>query len=73
MFHPAVEGAHTELWTAVAPEVTVDRSGAYVWPWGRLGGIRKDVEAAAKSEGEGGTGLAGRFVAWCDEETKPFA
>lgn len=71
--YPPVNGAHTELWAVMAPEITVEMSGAYVWPWGRLGELRKDIEAATKTEAEGGTGLAERFIAWCEKETRDFA
>ncbi|CAK3813067.1 Hypothetical predicted protein [Lecanosticta acicola] len=73
LLYPAVYGGYTELWASVAPEITPEKSGSYVWPWGRLGGVRPDVEAAAKSEAEGGMGMAKKLVAWCEKEVAAFA
>ena len=72
ILHPAIKGAHTELWGAISPEISPERSGAYVLPWGRIGGFRSGLEAALKSPAEGGTGVAAKFVAWCKEQTTPF-
>jgi retinol dehydrogenase-12 len=43
-----------------------------VIPWGRLTPIRKDLEAAGKSEAEGGTGIATKFWEWSEEQVKPY-
>jgi len=72
LLYPPVFGGYTELWAAVSPEITPDKSGAYVWPWGRLGGVRSDIEAATKTEAEGGTGMSKKFVAWCEKEVAAF-
>nr|POE63304.1 putative oxidoreductase [Quercus suber] len=73
LLYPAINGGYTELWAAVSPDLTPDKSGAYIWPWGRVGSLRPDIEAAAKSIAEGGIGLGERFVAWCEKETAAFA
>lgn len=72
LLYPAVFGAYTELFCAVSPEITPEKSGSYVWPWGRIGGLRPDVEASVKPEAEGGTGLSKKFLGWVEAETKPF-
>ncbi|KAI0380167.1 NAD(P)-binding protein [Hypomontagnella monticulosa] len=71
--YPAIYGAYTELWTALTPELTPDKSGAYVYPWGRFGDLPAGIEAGMKTESEGGTGLAAKFIEWCEKQTKPFA
>ena len=43
-----------------------------VVPWGRHMPLRKDLEAAAKSEAEGGTGTAAKFWDWTEEQVKPY-
>ena len=73
MLYPAVFGAYTELWAAISPDLTPEQSGAYVWPWGRTGGFREDIEKALKSESEGGTGQAAKFVSWCDKVSAQYA
>jgi retinol dehydrogenase-12 len=34
--------------------------------------IRADLEKGSKSEAEGGTGIAGKFWAWSEEQVKPY-
>ncbi|KAI1474574.1 NAD(P)-binding protein [Daldinia eschscholtzii] len=71
--YPAIYGAYTELWTALTPELTPDKSGAYVYPWGRFGSLPAGVETSIKGESEGGTGAATKFVEWCRKQTEAFA
>ncbi|KAI0109793.1 NAD(P)-binding protein [Daldinia grandis] len=73
MMYPAILGAYTELWTALTPELTPDKSGAYVYPWGRFGSLPAGVETSIKEESEGGTGVAAKFVEWCRKQTEAFA
>ena len=56
----------------MSPDISPERSGAYVLPWGRIGGVRPGIEAALKLASEGGTGVAAKFVEWCKEQTAPF-
>lgn len=66
-------GAYTELWAALAPEVTLESSGKYIWPWGRWGSLRRDIEAVGlKSQAKGGLGLATRFLEWAEKEVAPY-
>ncbi|CAI6334375.1 unnamed protein product [Periconia digitata] len=71
-FFPARYGAYTELFAALSPEITPAKSGAYIYPWGRFGDLPADVEDAIKSEEEGGTGVADRFVEWCEREVDKY-
>ncbi|KAI9687056.1 MAG: hypothetical protein M1822_002466 [Bathelium mastoideum] len=72
LFYPPINGAYTELWAALAPEVTPDRSGAYVYPWGRFGVLPAGIEISLKEPSEGGTGLAAKFVSWCERQTMSY-
>ncbi len=71
-FYPAINGAYTELCAALSPDLTLERSGAYVLPWGRIGGFRAGIEAALSPPSDGGKSVAARFVAWCEEQTDPY-
>lgn len=71
--HPPIHGAYTELWAALSPELTPDKSGAYIYPWGRLGSLPAEIASATKGEHEGGSGAAAKFVAWCGKKTEAFA
>jgi len=67
-----IHGAYTELYTGLSPEISMDQSGGWVIPWGRLADIRKDIAEAAKSKEEGGSGTAEKFWAWSEEQVKPY-
>lgn len=70
---PPINGGYTELWTVLTPELTLDKSGAYVFPWGRFGALPKGIENSIKGEDEGGKGIAAKFVQWCNRQTETFA
>lgn len=69
ILYPAVYGAYTELFAGWSEEVTPQKNGAYVWPWGRFGGVKADVQ---KEIDMGENGKAGRFWAWCEKETRSY-
>lgn len=73
ILHPAINGAYTELFAGLHPDVTLEKSGAWIQPWGRFVDIRSDLEKGAKSKSEGGTGIGEDFWSWCEEQTKVFA
>ncbi|KAI1346209.1 hypothetical protein F5Y01DRAFT_320012 [Xylaria sp. FL0043] len=72
ILHPSINGAYTELFAGLSPEVTMEKTGAWIAPFGRFMRIRKDVKNAAKPKAEGGTGLAEEFWAWTEEQIRPF-
>ncbi|CAJ2506324.1 Uu.00g004540.m01.CDS01 [Anthostomella pinea] len=71
--YPAIYGAYTELFAGVSDEVTMEKSGDWIAPWGRFTDIRKDLLEGSKPETEGGTGIAQKFWNWSEEQTKPYA
>lgn len=71
-YYPIVNGAYAELWAGLSPEVTLEKAGSLVYPFGRFGTIRKDWEAATKSGTEGGNGTAQKFWDWSEEQVKKY-
>ncbi|KAI0008811.1 putative estradiol 17 beta-dehydrogenase [Xylariaceae sp. FL0662B] len=67
-----INPAYAELWAGLLPEVTAEKAGAYAVPFGRFYPICKDLDAAAKSEAEGGNGTTGRFWDWSEEQVKGY-
>ncbi|KAL7892325.1 short-chain dehydrogenase [Trichoderma sp. SZMC 28014] len=72
MVYPPVNGAYTELFAGLSPDVTLEKSGAWIQPWGRFGTQRPDLVQGSKSKAEGGTGIAERFWEWSEEQVKPY-
>ncbi|KAJ8125755.1 hypothetical protein O1611_g7885 [Lasiodiplodia mahajangana] len=71
--YPPVNGAYTELFAALSDEVSLENSGAWIVPWGRIDNIRKDLLEGSRLEEEGGTGLAQKFWEWSEEQTSRYA
>jgi NAD(P)-dependent dehydrogenase (short-subunit alcohol dehydrogenase family) len=72
--HPPKYGAYTELWAGLSEEVGIEDGGRYAIPWGRWHGRpRKDILDALKTKEEGGTGQAGEFWKWCEDQTRRYA
>lgn len=70
---PPRYGAYTELYAGLSPDLTVEEhSGAYIWPWGRIGYLRPDIEDSLRPENQGGSGKAAKLWAWCHQETARF-
>ncbi|KAJ5577230.1 short-chain dehydrogenase [Penicillium sp. DV-2018c] len=71
---PSRYRAYTELYAGLSPELTIEHhSGAFIWPWGRVGHQRPDIEDSLRPESEGGSRKAAKLWEWCDRETIEFA
>ncbi|KAI3334436.1 hypothetical protein F4824DRAFT_501951 [Ustulina deusta] len=70
--YPAVNGAYTQLWAGLSLDLSLDKSGSFVAPFGRFYPMRSDLEAATKLESEGGNGSTQKFWDWSEEQLKPF-
>lgn len=70
--YPAIMGAYTELFSGFSPELGMADSGAFIKPWGRVGGYRRDIGLSLASEADGGSGKAAAFWDWCEKETASF-
>ncbi|ORY02748.1 putative estradiol 17 beta-dehydrogenase [Clohesyomyces aquaticus] len=70
--YPPPMGACTELFAGLSPEVTMEKSGSWVIPFGRFYPLRQDLINATKSEAEGGTGGCRKFWDWSENEVKSY-
>ncbi|KAF4472859.1 short chain dehydrogenase reductase [Fusarium albosuccineum] len=59
-------GAYTELFAGFSPDITLENSGCWVIPWGRISPVRQDIQDAATN------GIGERFWAWCEGETREY-
>lgn len=72
MFKGPEYGAYSELFGLLSPEVTLEKNGAFIIPWGRFGCLPDDIKDAMKDKSEGGTGISRKFISWCERETESF-
>ncbi|KAI9687310.1 MAG: hypothetical protein M1822_002353 [Bathelium mastoideum] len=74
ILYPAKMGAYTELFAGLSPDITIDKNGAYIMPWGRIQERfpRADVVDAMKPEDEGGKGATKKFWEWCESKHLGF-
>ncbi|KAK4612333.1 Short-chain dehydrogenase/reductase [Fulvia fulva] len=63
-------GACTVLFAGWSDAVTFALNGAYVWPWGRVGSLRKDILQATQPIDCGGCAVGERFWLWCERVTQ---
>lgn len=66
----AIYGAYTELYAGLSPDVTLEKSGSYIIPWGRIrpneATPRQDLIKSGDSKEEGGLDYGNKFWAWCE-------
>ncbi|KAI1880269.1 hypothetical protein JX265_001890 [Neoarthrinium moseri] len=67
-----VYGAYTELFAGVSDQVTLDKTGSWIVPWGRFSDMRSDLDLGSRPEGEGGTGIAQKFWEWSEAQVQPY-
>ncbi|KAH8785553.1 hypothetical protein F5883DRAFT_88403 [Diaporthe sp. PMI_573] len=72
VLHPPILGAYTQLFAAFSPQVSIERSGEWVVPWGRFMKIRQHLLDGSKPISEGGKGTAEKFWEWNEEQVRPF-
>ncbi|KAK7919993.1 hypothetical protein PG985_008015 [Apiospora marii] len=73
MYQPRL-AALTALYAGLSEDITLDRNGCYIVPWGRVShNLRQDLQDATKDPEEGGTGTAAEFWAFCEEKTRDYA
>jgi retinol dehydrogenase-12 len=72
IMYPASFGAYTELYSGFSEDVTTEKNGCYIGPWGRILDVRKDVRDGCRTVDEGGTGAAKAVWEWSERECKPY-
>lgn len=65
-------GAYSELYAGFSPEVKAEHNGGYLIAWGRIADLPEDLVKGLKSEANGGTGKAKKFLAYCDREINGY-
>lgn len=50
ILYPANYGAYTELYAALHPSLTTEKTGSYIAPFGRLGPVRPDIDKGTQGE-----------------------
>ncbi|KAI0385301.1 NAD(P)-binding protein [Hypomontagnella monticulosa] len=72
VLYPVIYGAYTVLFAGLSLQVTPERSGSYVAPWGKLWNISKAMVEASKRKSEGGTGTALEFWEWTEAQVSKY-
>ncbi|ROV98388.1 hypothetical protein VMCG_07206 [Cytospora schulzeri] len=72
MMYPPLNGAYTELFAGLSPEVNIENTGCWVIPFGRVYPIREDMVFATRTESEGGTGGNSKFWEWSEAQVAAY-
>ncbi|KAK0631098.1 hypothetical protein B0T17DRAFT_616661 [Bombardia bombarda] len=74
LLNPIIKGAYSELFAGLSPEITLEKTGAWIIPWGRFGKVRPDLERGAlpASDDLPGSGLADRWVEWEEQQVSSY-
>ncbi|KGQ07797.1 putative oxidoreductase [Beauveria bassiana D1-5] len=73
--YPPRNGAYTELFCGWSDDITLEKGGSFVIPWGRLGNdyVRPDLVKAVEESKTNPNAMPRRFWEWSDKETAKFA
>lgn len=72
MLYPQVYGAYTELFSGLSPEVTLEKTGSWIGPWGRFFDIRQDLVKGTERGPEGEQSVSEKFWDWSVEQTEAY-
>ncbi|KAH6988318.1 hypothetical protein BKA56DRAFT_516021 [Ilyonectria sp. MPI-CAGE-AT-0026] len=72
MCHPSIYGAYTELFAGWSKDITLDKSGSYVIPWGRIAELREDLQKNCEPTVNRQDSASVKFWKWCERETEKF-
>ncbi|KAJ5823188.1 Glucose/ribitol dehydrogenase [Penicillium robsamsonii] len=72
----AIYGAYTELYAGLSSDITLENTGSYIIPWGRIrpneATPRQDLIKAGDSKEEGGLDYGNKFWVWCEEKWNSY-
>ncbi|KAG5750226.1 hypothetical protein H9Q69_006885 [Fusarium xylarioides] len=72
VFYPSHYGGYVNIFAGFSPEVTLENSGRFISPWGRLWHALPAMVKGSKTEDEGGTVHAKRFWEWTEEQVSQY-
>jgi retinol dehydrogenase-12 len=67
-----IYGAYTELYGGLSADITPEKNGAWIEPWGQIKTPRVDIDKSGKTKEEGGSGIGEDFWEWCEGESKTY-
>ncbi|KAH8201330.1 hypothetical protein TruAng_004498 [Truncatella angustata] len=70
--YPPIHGAYTELFAGISDQLTLEKSGGWIVPWGRFSEMRADLVSGSKLESEGGSGIAQKFWEWSEDQVRAY-
>ncbi|OAA59920.1 short-chain dehydrogenase [Cordyceps fumosorosea ARSEF 2679] len=73
--YPPRNGAYTELFCGWSPDITMEKGGSFIIPWGRLGNdyVRPDLAKIVEDNKTNPDAIPRRFWQWSDDETTKYA
>lgn len=70
--YPAVNGAYTEFFAGLSPQVAAIKPNEWIIPFGRISPLRKDLADAGKLKQDGGSEMAKEFWEWSEEQVARY-
>ncbi|EUC27797.1 short chain dehydrogenase [Pyrenophora tritici-repentis] len=70
--YPVINGAYTELFAGLSPEVAALKQGDWIIPFGRTARLRRDLAETVTTKEEGGSGRAKAYWEWSEEQVKDY-
>ncbi|KAK4169892.1 NAD(P)-binding protein [Cladorrhinum sp. PSN259] len=73
LLHEVKLAATTQLYAGLSEDITAEKNGCYVTPWGKVADhVREDLVEAGKPKEGGGNGRAQEFWEFCDDKTRSY-
>jgi NAD(P)-dependent dehydrogenase (short-subunit alcohol dehydrogenase family) len=73
LLHSPERAALTQLYAGLSGDITLEKNGCYVVPWGRIAPhVRKDLVDVARPKDDGGTGRATELWDFCADKVAGY-